>query len=196
MGGAGALQGIGGIGLVAIEEMLAIEDRLAPVLAHQLDGIGDAIEVFIERAAQRHMHLIVPGLGDEGDDIRIRIQKTRDARIIGRRAPGALGHAEGGETGLAGGLLAEEFGIQRIGAGIAALHIIDAEIIEHPRDLALVLKGEIDARGLRAIAQGGVEEIEAFAHHVSETLLRALMANCHSQLAPCAWWCWRAIRRL
>jgi hypothetical protein len=166
------------------------------MLAHQLDGIGDSIKVFLERAAQRHMHLIVPGLGDEGDDIRIRIQKARDARIIGRRAPGPLGHAEGGETGLAGGFLAEEFRVERIGAGIAALHIIDAEIIEHPRDLALVLKGEVDARGLRAVAQGGVEEIEAFTHHVSETFLRALMAYCHSRRAPCAWWCWPAIRRL
>src|SRR6185437_6183441 len=63
------------------------------------------------------------------------------------------------------GTLGEEFGVGRIGAGIAALDIVDAEIVEQMRDQLLVMQREIDAVGLRAVAQRGVEEIEAFATH-------------------------------
>ena len=57
----------------------------------------------------------------------------------------------------------EEFGVGRIGAGIAALDIVDAEFIQHLCDNLLVMQREIDAVGLRAVAQRGVEEVEAFA---------------------------------
>ena len=59
----------------------------------------------------------------------------------------------------------EEFGVGRIGAGIAALDIVDAEFVEHAGDDLLVMQREIDAVGLRAVAQRGVEQIEAFAAH-------------------------------
>ena len=63
-------------------------------------------------------------------------------------------------------LLGKEFGIGGIGAGIAALDIVDAEFVEHAGDQLLVMQREIDAVGLRAVAQRGVEQIEAFAAHV------------------------------
>src|SRR4029077_5650871 len=58
-------------------------------------------------------------------------------------------------------LLLEEFGVLRIGAGIATLDITDAELVEKRSDLALVLEREIDACHLRAIAQRRVEEMQA-----------------------------------
>ena len=51
----------------------------------------------------------------------------------------------------------EELGVGRIGAGIAALDIVDAEFVEHAGDELLVVQREIDAVGLRAVAQRGVE---------------------------------------
>ena len=57
----------------------------------------------------------------------------------------------------------EQFGVGRIGAGIAAFDIVDAELVEHAGDRQLVGEREIDAVGLRAVAQRGVEQIEAFA---------------------------------
>jgi hypothetical protein len=63
------------------------------------------------------------------------------------------------------GFSAKEFGVGRVGAGIAALDIVDAELIQHLRDDLLVVQREIDAVGLRAVAQRGVEEIKAFAAH-------------------------------
>ena len=59
----------------------------------------------------------------------------------------------------------EQFGVGRIGARIAALDIIDAEIVEHAGDRQLVGQREIDAIGLRAVAQRGVEQIETFVGH-------------------------------
>ena len=70
----------------------------------------------------------------------------------------------------------KEFGVGRVGAGIAALDIIDAEFVEHPGDPLLVVQREIDAVGLRAVAQRGVEEIKAFAAH-DETPGAALSAS-------------------
>ena len=61
--------------------------------------------------------------------------------------------------------LGEQFGVGRIGAGIAAFDIIDAELVEHAGNRQLVVEREVDAVGLRAVAQRGVEEIEAFACH-------------------------------
>ena len=60
---------------------------------------------------------------------------------------------------------ANKFGVGRIGAGIAALDIIDAEIVEHAGDRQLVGQREVDAIGLRAVAQRGVEQIKTFAGH-------------------------------
>ena len=57
----------------------------------------------------------------------------------------------------------EERGVERVGAGIAALDVVDAELVEQRRDGALVLEREVDAGRLRAVAQRRVEEIEPFA---------------------------------
>ena len=59
----------------------------------------------------------------------------------------------------------EQLGIERIGARIAAFDIVDAEVVEHPRQRQLVVQREVDAVRLRAVAQRGVEEIQAFAGH-------------------------------
>ena len=59
----------------------------------------------------------------------------------------------------------EELGVGRVGAGIAALDVVDAEIVEHGGDAPLVLDREVDARRLRAVAQRRVEQIESFFTH-------------------------------
>ena len=145
--------------------MLAIDHRLAAGGDRRLHAFGDAFEIFLERAAERDMDMVVPGLGDKDDRVGVGGEKRREARIVGGGAARPLGHAEGGEARALGRLPLEEFGVERVGAGIAALDIVDAEPVEHGGDVALVLEREIDARRLRAVAQGRVEEIEAFAGH-------------------------------
>ena len=93
-------------------------------------------------------------------------EQRLEARIVGDRAARPLGHAEGGELGVAERpRLGEEPGVGRVGAGIAALDIVDAERVELLGDQPFVLDREIDAVRLRAVAQRRVVEGDAFAGH-------------------------------
>ena len=163
--GAGAGERVFWVGLVAVEEMFAIDHRLAAGGDRRLHAVGDGFEVLVERAAERDMDVIVPRLGDVDDRVGVGGEKTSEARIIGGRAARTLGHAEGAEAGAAGGLLFEEFGVERVRARIAALDIVNAEPVEHRRDAALVVEREVDAGGQRAVAHRRVEQIEAFFGH-------------------------------
>ena len=71
-----------------------------PSATRRRDALGNAFEIFLQRAAERDTDLIIPGLGDEGDGVGGAVEQGGDARIVGGRAPGALGHAEGGEMRL------------------------------------------------------------------------------------------------
>ena len=62
-------------------------------------------------------------------------------------------------------ILRKKFRIGRIGARIAAFDIVDADAVEHLRDRQLVGEREVDAIGLRAVAQRRIEQVEAFAGH-------------------------------
>ena len=166
MGGLGDLQRVVFVGLEAVEEMLAIEDHLAARRPRRLDRLGYIFEIFLECAAERDMDMIIPGLAHEGDDIGLRREKAGDARIIGGGAARSFGHAEGREaSALQLELLREKFRVERIGARITALDVIDPETVEQRRDMALVGERKIDVSHLRAIAQGRVQKAEFFAHH-------------------------------
>ena len=134
--------------------MLAIEDRLAA----RRDGACAIDSRMPSRLSssvdsERDMHLIVPALGDECDRVAIGREQAGDAGIVGGRAARALRHPEGREFRLARRLLAEKLRVERIGAGIAALDVVDAEIVEQRRDMPLVVERKIDAGRLRAVAQ-------------------------------------------
>ena len=98
--GADAGQRIVGIGAIAIEEMLGVEQRVALLCDHGRDGLGDIVQVFCARDFQGHIHLEVPGLAHQADGIHRRVQHLRQRRIIGGTAPRPLGHAERSEAGL------------------------------------------------------------------------------------------------
>jgi hypothetical protein len=58
---------VAGIGLVAVEEMLGVEQRLAPLGDQMRDGGRDVLDVFVERDAERLGDVEVMGLADEAD---------------------------------------------------------------------------------------------------------------------------------
>ena len=142
--------------------MLAIDHCFAARADRRLDAVGYAVEVLLERRAERDMDVIVPSLGDEDDRVGVGGEQPHEARIVGGRAAGSLGHAEGAEARVPGRLLLEEFGVERVCARIAALDIVDAEPVEHRGDVALVVEREVDAGGQRAVAHRRVEQVEAF----------------------------------
>src|SRR5208283_4280407 len=96
--------------------------------------------------------------GDEHDGVGRAVEQRSDAGIVVDRAALATRHAEGGEACLERRALGEELRVERIGAGIATLDVIDPQLVEHRRDLALVLEREVDADGLRAVSQRRVEK--------------------------------------
>ncbi len=57
----------------------------------------------------------------------------------------------------------EELGVAWVGARPTALDEADAELVQVPGDRQLVRDGEVDALALRAVAQGGVEDVEGVA---------------------------------
>src|SRR6267143_856206 len=56
-----------GIGLVAVEEVLAVEQNLAAFLLGGGDAVADRGEVLPERGLERDAHVIIPRFGDEAD---------------------------------------------------------------------------------------------------------------------------------
>ena len=170
-------QRIGSVGLVAVEKVLAVHHRFAATSHDGPHRLIDALEVFLVGDPERDPHMIVPRLGNETDRARLRGQNRLQARIVLDRPARPLDHAERGERRRREVRLAvEKLAIGRICARKPALDVVDAKIVEHARDPALVGQRKIDARRLRAVAQGRVEQIEPFFGH--DTALAALAFNC------------------
>ena len=165
--GLGAGERIFGVGLVAVEEMLAVDQHLAALLLRGLHAVADRGEVLLIRRLQRDPHVVVPRLRHEADRVRLGVEQDRKPGIVRGRAARPPRHAERRERRAEFAVLGEQFGVGRIRARIAALDVVDAELVEQLRDRELVVQREIDAVHLRAVAQRGVEQIETFTRHHS-----------------------------
>ena len=158
---------IGRVGLVTIEEMLAIDDRLLVLHEDRLDGLADRIEVIFVGDAERDVDVIIPRFGDEDDRVRLRLHDGLEARVVRDGAPCPLRHAKGRELCIQPGRRIEEGGINRVRARIARFDVVDAERVETLRNQELVFHREVYAEGLRTIAERGVEQIQPLFLHVT-----------------------------
>ena len=145
--------------------MLAVEQHLAALRLGSAHAVADRGEVLLVAGLERDAHVVVPGFGDETDRVGLGGEERGKARIVRRRTAGPARHAECGDFCLERPPLGEQTRVDRIGAGIAGLDIVDAELVEHAGDGELVGERKIDAVRLRAVAQRGVEQIKAFARH-------------------------------
>jgi hypothetical protein len=152
---------------IAVEEMLAVDQRLATGFDHGLDGFADAFEIFLGLDFERDADLKRGRLRDKTDGVRFRSQRARERGVVRGGAARALGHAEGGELGLGLVVFGEQRGVGRVSAGDAGLDVIDAELIQHLGDAELVGHREINAVHLRAVAQRRVEQIEPLFHRLT-----------------------------
>ena len=57
------------IALISVEEVLAIDERLAPVINDCLHRLRQRIQAFFVGNAERHAHVIVPRLGDKANGL-------------------------------------------------------------------------------------------------------------------------------
>jgi hypothetical protein len=161
----GAGERILGIGLVTVEEVLAIEQDLAALGLGGAHAVADRRKVLLQRRLERDTHVIVPRLGDEADGVGLGVEQRAEAGIVRRRAAGATRHPERRERRVELAMFGEQLRVGRIGARIAPLDIVHAEIVQQRDDDDLVVQSEVDAIRLRAVAQGGVEQIKPFACH-------------------------------
>jgi hypothetical protein len=158
-------QGVAGIGRIAVEKMLGVEDHLGHPARRLHEALLDHAQVLVRRDAQRLLDLKGRALADQGDHVGPALEEHRQARIVGGAAPGPSGHAEGAKASVGKlGRVGEEAVVGRVGARPAAFDIVDAELVEHQGDRHLVGRREVDALGLRAVAQGGIVEMEPLGH--------------------------------
>ena len=162
--GARAAQGVLGIGLETVEEVLGVEHDLVDLGTGVPNAVGDHRHVLVEVDAERLDHLVVPALADHADNPRAAAEQGGEAGIVLGAATGAPGHAERGETSpVQRWRLREEGGIGRVGAGPAALDIVDADRVELAGDRGLIGHAEVDALRLRSVAQGRIVKVNALA---------------------------------
>ena len=124
---------VGRVGLVAVEEVLGVEQRLAALGDH----VGDQARMFsrfssrvIPSAVVTWKSWVLPTRQTPGVS---RVHHLRQHVVVGRRPPGPLGHAEGGEGGAGLGPRLEEIAVGRVRAGPAALDVVDPEPCRAPR---------------------------------------------------------------
>jgi len=164
MGGAQGVEGIRGIGLVAVEEVLGIvEHRLAGGLAEEGDRVRDEREVLLQGDAQGVAHVEIPGLAEDGDDIGASGDQLAQVVVIRRRGLRPARRTEGGDAGV-GQLQLLDLGevglVLGVGARPAAFDVGDSEPVEGFGEGELVRQAEVDALALRAVTQGGVVDLQ------------------------------------
>ena len=108
----------------------------------------------------------IPGLADKAGCRHFGIQNRVQARVIGRAASAAAGHAKGHHGGVAGPRRCRE---KRVVGGVRArppaFDVINADIIKRVGDRHFVSLREVDAAGLSAVAERGVEKPDSVVRH-------------------------------
>ena len=162
--GAHHLQRVGGVGPVAVEEVLGVEENPLALGAQVADGVGDHGEILGRGGAQGEPDVPVVALGDQRHHRRAGLPQGGDLRVVGGHRTGPAGRAERGQLRVGqpqlGARPPEELGVLRDGARPAALDEPDTELVQPPRDGELVGHGQGQALLLGAVAQGGVVHME------------------------------------
>ena len=167
--GAQHLEGVVTVVAVAVEEVLGVEEHPLPLGAQVGDGVADHREVLLQRRTQRQLDVPVVRLRHQRHDAGAGVTQRRDQRVVGRLHAGPPGGPERRELRvlqvqlLAGA--AEELGVLGVRARPAALDESHAQAVDVPRDRQLVGDGEVEPLLLRAVAQGGVVDVEQVAGH-------------------------------
>ena len=145
--------------------MLGVVDDLAPVCFQMAHGVRDHPAVFRRVDAEDVGDVQTPAFAEDRHHGRLGREQLRNLRVFFHGEVCAARAAEGGELRAAeasrlGGV--EKGGVLRVGPGPAALDVVHAERIEFFGDAQLVQHAKVDALALRAVAQGGVVEGEAW----------------------------------
>ena len=126
--------------------MFGVEQGLAALATTAAMDFAMPSRFSSRRDAEGDVDVEVMGLADEADGAGCgrRARPAKPSSLSAER-PGPLGHAEGGEGRAGRGRVREEFAVGRVRARPATLDVVDPERVERLRDLALLVRGELDA---------------------------------------------------
>ena len=162
--GAQAVERIAGVRLPAVEEMLGVEDRLAPEPDDMRHRRRDVREVLLERHPERGPHMELVRLADQADHRRPGVDHAGQHLVVRRRPPAPLGHPERREPRpVQPRRRFEEGAVGRVRPRPAALDIVDPEPVERRGDRRLVLDREVDPLALLPVPERRVVEPQPLA---------------------------------
>ena len=159
---------VAAVGLVAVEEVLGVVDRLAPAVGDEADRVRDHVEVLLRRGAEDLGHVEQPRLAEDRHDRRLGRDQLAQVGVLRGRVGAMSRRAERRELGRLPAHRpgrGEELDVLGVGARPAALDVGHAVLVEHPRDAQLVGQRERDVLALGAVAQGRVVEDDRRGRH-------------------------------
>ena len=163
LGGLQDAEGEPGVGLVAVEEVLGVEEHpqvVGPQECHRVRHHGHGL---VEGRAQGVDHVHLRGLGHDAHGLGTGLDEMAERIVVLGPHTGTTGRTEGHQRGPGEGELlrrtGEELGVLRVGPRPAALDERDPEVVELLRHPELVVDGQGQSLLLRPVPQGGVEDV-------------------------------------
>ena len=157
------------VALVAVEEMLGVEEHLHSGVAQELDRVPHHGDTFVQRRAECFGDVIVPGLADDADGADVRLHEMAERVVAVDLALDATRRPEGDQRRCRQLKVVrrapEQLVVLRVRARPARLDVVDAEPVQLFGDAQLVLNGERDALELRAVPKCRVVDLDAFGSH-------------------------------
>ena len=126
-------------------------------------------QVLLEGGGEHVGHVQGPGLAVDADGGRAGLDQRAQVGVVGGRHAGLAGAAERGQPGVLqlqlGPGAAEELDVLGVRARVAALDVVNAEAVQHARNLQLVLHREGQTLALGPVSKRRVEQLDL--HRVS-----------------------------
>ena len=151
--------GIVWVRLIAIEKMFRVKQRLAPLGHTMRDRGGNRFDIFIQRDAQGRCDVKIMCFTHQTHRWCARVQNRGQHIIISGGPARTFCHAKCGELGVCVGTCLKKCAVGGVGARPAAFDVINAKIIQRPRECLFFVGGKLHPLGLLSIAQGGVVDV-------------------------------------
>ncbi len=168
--------GISDVEPTGVEKVLGVVDDFPPQALQVGDAVADHPQVLVPVGLEHPLHVEYGGLADQGHDRRLRLEQRPQVGVVLRASARAPGHPERGHLGPAQPCLgdaAEELGILGVRSRPAAFEIVNAQVVQAPGDLQLVLDGE-----RKPFALGPVAERRVVQHQVHSHLKQNGLSSC------------------
>jgi len=184
LGGFGSLEGLDGvlgIGLVAVEEMLGVVEDFLGMLFQIFQRVEDQFEIFLQRDTQCLTDMKIPGLAEDGNGIRLGFDQGDDVVVLVRRHLGAAGGTKGRDLGLGKLLLLdilEKADILGVASRPAPFDILHTYFVKSVGDTDLILKQKRNILRLGTVTQGCVIQFYKAHRYLPKVYIVQLTRKC------------------